>query len=357
MKPSEYRPHPSGLYLPLKAKVRGRLRWSVLDERGVPEVPRNPGGFALGPAEGVEQHNLITDLGLDHLPTYDALLLSTGASNGWRRYMAVGTGSTAPANADTELDAEVQRAASSGSFGDGANTYELDDTEDVWRCTSLVRRVVTMTADRNLTEFGLSPSASLDIGVRELLRDGSNNPITVSLLTGKSLRVDHSLIVELPAPEAGIPVTVNIEEYDAANNLENTISQDLIHGGHIRGSTFDATKAVNMFHVWNPKSNVTGIIAYSGAWPYQRIEGTFFGSQISVTGVLQPYTPGTHQLIKRWVVPEGRFNFAWTAVRVQPAQNASQDGGWVIVFSAPASYTKVNTDTLRIGLVSSWARA
>src|SRR5690606_34207051 len=118
----------------------------------------------------------------------------------FRRYLAVGTGSTAPDVTDDVLDNEVQRANSDGGFGIGANSAGLDDTLDLWWYESLVRRVVTMSDDRNLTEYGFSAAASVAINIRELLRDELGDPITVSLLTGKSLRVDHTIRVEMPAP-------------------------------------------------------------------------------------------------------------------------------------------------------------
>ena len=350
---------PGGLLLPMRATLKGRIRWQVLDERGVPEVPRNPSGFPLAPAEGVEQPNLITDLGLDQIAAYDCFHVTT--ASGWRRYLAVGTGSTTPANGDTTLDAEVQRAASSGSFSAGSNSYELDDATDVWRASSRVTRLVTMSADRNITEFGFSPVASGAIGIRELLRDGVGNPITVSLLNGKSLRIDHTLVVEIAAPEAGNAASININEFDAGNNLVNTIALDITHGGHWQ--TIDSVGSV--FNVWNPARSVTGIYLkrITADLPYGRQNVHTNNSTVSPGGnggvsgwTWEAYVPGAHERLQRVTLSAATENGTWHGFLVGGSFDDAWTG-WLVHFDSPATYTKVNTDTLRVGLVSSWARA
>lgn len=353
---------PGGLLLPMRATLKGRIRWQVLDERGVPEVPRNPSGFPLAPAEGVEQPNLITDLGLDQIAAYDCLNVTT--TDGWRRYLAVGTGSSTPANGDTTLNAEVQRAASSGSFSAGGNSYELDDATDVWRASSLVTRLVTMSADRNITEFGFSPVASGAIGIRELLRDGVGNPITVSLLNGKSLRIDHTLVVEIAAPEAGNAASININEFDAGNNLVNTIALDITHGGHVQLLT--GSHISDLFNVWNPNAapfniflkRITGERAYGRAAVYiNNSDNVSPGGAGGVSGwAWEAYVPGAHERLKRVTLSTATENGDWYGYLVSGDSDHAVSG-WLIHFDGPSTYTKANTDTLRVGLVSSWARA
>lgn len=352
---------PGGLLLPMRATLKGRVRWQVLDERGVPEVPRSPSGFPLAPAEGVEQPNLITDLGLDQIAAYDCFDVTT--TTGWRRYLAVGTGSSAPANGDTTLDAEVQRAASSGSFSAGGNSYELDDATDVWRASSLVTRLVTMTADRNVTEFGLSPAASGAIGIRELLRDGVGNPITVSLLNGKSLRIDHTLVVEIAAPEAGTPATINIAQYDAGNNLVGTTPLNVVHGGHLHLTASEAWP----FNIWNPYSvtsqavrRITSTLAYARRDAVTTQIDPNANTSSSHALSLGSYVAGTYQRTKRTTIAAGSLNAAWFGFIMSSNSSGNfptNRSGWLVLFDDPASYTKQNTDTLRLGLVSSWARA
>lgn len=389
MRASEFRRSEEGLYLPVHACLKGRVRWSTLDERGVPEVPRNPSGFALGPLEGVEQDNLITDLGLDHLAASSVTTIHTSA-NGWRSVLAVGSGSTTPDVTDTALDNELQRTSnSSGSFPYGANTGALDAVNDVWRITSFQTRIVTMSADRNLTEFGFVPGgmSGSNFVIRELLRDGGGSPITVSLLNGKTIRIDHTLFIEIPAPPSGLSGSVNIDEFDAANNPVSSVAYSWVGGLYVDTATSariagDSTNEVggfvssqpNIFAFWNPAlTQVTamGVSRLTVDKTYARTGiswsgGDQDGAVTTTTGALgnfawQGYTPGTHQRVKRATVPTGAGNAAWRGFVIRPsAANSGTNGstaGLLVDFDSPATYTKVNTDTLRVGIVSSWARA
>jgi hypothetical protein len=351
-----YSRSPGGLYLPLRATVRGHVRWQVLDERGVPEVPRTPSGVAVGPVEGVEQDNLITNRGLDGLAERNwdgtSTTLTGVQTQSWRRRLAIGTGSTAPNVTDTTLDNEVQREATSGTFPEGHNTHYLDEVTDEFVAESLVTRLATMTADRNVTEFGLSYETTGNIFVRELLRDGGGTPITVSLLNGKTLRVDHTLEVRLPAPVAGTPVTINIEEYDAGNNLVDTTPYGVIHGPYAEGATDSYISGV--FLIWNPAQNVSPVLhAITSAHAYNR--ATSSPSITSVGGMThETYVVGTYSRRRFHTVPTGIGNVTWYGYSVRAGSNHRQ---YVVAFDDPATYTKVSTDTLRAGLVSSWARA
>lgn len=364
---SEFRQSkPSGLFLPIRAGIRGEFRWQVLDERGVPEVPRSPSGFSLAPPEGVIQPNLITDHGMDRLSTMDIFTVAPNSTAAWRRRLAVGTSSTEPDDADTALGNEVQRDATSGSFSNGGTSYALDTDTDVFRAVSSVIRLVTMTDDRNLTEIGLAQDASNDIHIHELLRDGGGNPITVSLLNGKTLRVDHSAIVEIAAPSAGTSGVLDLEKYDAANTLEDTIAFDVIYGPRVQSATEQGDLAW-VFNVWNPSSvnthairRVTSAIGYSRAGSISQIDPNANSSGITTGLALGSYTPGTHERLKRVTVQTGALNAAWFGYMFSSSTSGNFSAnrcGFMVMFDDPASYTKVNTDTMRVGLLTSWARA
>ena len=364
-----YSRSPGGLLIPLHATLKGRVRWQVLDERGVPEVPRTPSGIPVGPVEGVEQPNLITNLGMDRFPTRNLFNLSPTQVPSYRKRLAVGTGSTAPDFTDTTLDNEVQRAQSSGTFSDGSNDYELDTdaTPNVYRATSLVTRVVTMTADRNLTEFGLADDASGDILIRELLRDGGGTPITVSLLDGKTLRLDHTFYVELPAPEDGQQTTINVEEYDAGDNLVATIPYDVTYGSVINGVT--ATQLGGVFNAWNPATAVgrwRAIIKDPVTWDRNGMlnnDGHFspsWGTGANMGALTQEvYTTGTYSRWERALADVGEGNHAWLGFIFagSTSYTPGRGTGAAFIFTDPLTYTKQNTDTLRVGMVRSWARA
>lgn len=377
-KPSESRRSnvtPAGLYIPLHATLRGRARWQTLDERGVPEIPRNPSGFAIGPIEGIENPNLITDLGLDNAAIRSVFPYATDASATWRNSFAVGTGSTAPAVTDTALVAEAQRAASPGSFANGSIRNGVDGVLNVLWCESTITRVVTMTADRNLTEYGLSHSASAgNLNIRELFRDGVGTPVTISLLNGKTIKLDHIIRVELPAPAAGLTGTVNIEEYDAANVLVSTTPYSYVFGPHgltdASPSTSDSSTHQRVIQVWDPAGSYinygtspslftnVGVRRISAAWTYAlntnpTTDPSGSGSLANVS--LQVYSTGTYTRLRRFTVPVGSGNAAWGGWQIN--LNDGLTRGWALYFTSPATYTKVNTKTLRVGLISTWARA
>jgi len=351
----------------------------VLDERGVPEVPRTRSGFAIGPAEGVEQPNLITDLGLDRIVEQD--VLETNLSNSitagrmWRRRLAVGTGSTAPDVTDTTLNAEVQRDATSGTFSAGSAVAELDTGDNVWRATVLVTRLVTMTADRNLTEWGFAQNTSGDIVIRELFRDDVGDPVTISLLDGKSIKLDHTLTIELPAPAAGNTATIGLDEYDAGNNLVASTPYDIVHGGvassltsgNILGSQW--TTGGGVFLAWNPYgtggASLTRIAVaktYAPS-PASGLSTDFEPSDSTSTKIAsftnEAYTSGNHELVRRATFPTGAGNAAWYGFGATASYSSEQyrREGWWVLFDSPATYTKASTDTLRVGLKSTWARA
>jgi hypothetical protein len=338
----------------------------VLDERGVPEIPRNPSGFALGPVGGISQPNLITNHGMNRIAQLNAFELSPTSGNAWRRWLAVGTGSAEPSVTNMTLANEVERAATSGTHPNGSNQYTLDTQNNVWRAESLVTRLVTMDENRNLTEFGFAQDITNDIVIRELLRDSQGNPITVSLLEGKTLRVDHTLIVELPAPAAGIPATININEYDAANNLVSSTPYDIVHGGHTRDSSPDGF--FNPLTVWNPSTvGLAALRRITTALSYGRTGRITTNTQMDPAGndsssfslALQSYTLGSYQRIKRVTIPTGSLNAPWYGYIISASSTFSgyNRAGWLVLFANPATYTKNDTDTLRVGIISSWARA
>lgn len=357
-KPSEsrrYRHSPGGLLLPMHATLKGRVRWQVLDERGVPEVPRNPSGFAIGPVEGVEQDNLITDNGMDKVAStsIDSTNVATGT---WRNRLAVGTGSVAPSVLDTALAAEAQRAASSGTFPNGAQSNAL--VGDVWTRVSTINRVVTMTADRNLTEFGFANDVAGDIIIRELFRDELGDPVTVSLLNGKSVLVAHTLSVAFPAPAAGTTVSIDVEEYDAANVLQATIPYDMTFG--IQSADFSsAPNGSILMALWAPNSvsSVAAAPIMAGSASYFR-DGATGVTASAVNMTLGTYTSGSYQRAKRVTYGAGSFTGQIAGFIIKFGAGTSSNAyGFRYVFSGPANYDKAASDSLRFGAVSTWARA
>ena len=366
-KHARYRRTPRGIVVPLNAAVRGVTTWQVLDERGVPEVPRTPSGVAVGPAEGITHTNLITNLGMDTIATRNVLSDATNA-NGYRRFLAVGTGSTAPDFTDTALDNEVQRASSNGGFGNGSQTWEALSADDVLRATILVNRVVTMTADRNLTEYGLGYETTANIMIRDLLRDGGGTPITVSLLNEKTLYLQHSLIIDLPWLTSGISDTMDLEEYDAGNNLVGTITFDTTYG--MRLGLNAPTGVERAFNVWRPDitDSTVGIRRLNTDIAWNRGVDSLTDGDISHLGNAQlypyvraAYTTGTYERAKVTTITPAQLNGDWYGyfygrVNTPTARSSWVTGLWV-KWEDNTPYVKQDTDELIISMLSTWARA
>jgi hypothetical protein len=230
-----------------------------------------------------------------------------------------------------------------------------------------------MTADRNLTEFGFSFANDTSVFIRELFRDGVGTPVTVSLLNGKIIRVDHELTVVIEVPAAGTAETIDIEEYDATNALTATLSYDVVYGLH---GVNDSTALGYLERMWRPD-----LIAWTQAVGFTRNAGmkrlkttetfarvgtvttsTQADAAVNSSIVLAVYSSGTYQRIKRATCPVGSDNAAWHGFLLaggdgEGTSALSQYSGFLLVFDDPATYTKVNTDTLRVGMISTWARA
>jgi len=351
-----------GLVFPLRTTVKGRVRWQVLDERGVPEVPRTPSGFAIGPAEGITQDNLITNFGMDQI-AIDRLLeniinTDPGEQSSLRHGLAVGTGSTVPAFTDTVLDAEVQRASSTGGFA-STEVQEYDSVAEEFRGIYTTPRVVTMSADRNLTEFGFyGKFSTASMSIRELLRDGGGTPVPVSLLTGKMLRLDHEITQFVPAPTAGTAGTLTVETYDAGNVLVSSVDFDYLMGPFANTLTGNSTAIRDMLEgTYSPSSTTLarGLSPMVAAKAYAVTHGSYTFPSGSLT--IDTYVPGSYERIARRLVPVASQNGPIYGMVAVNNQSLQYQGGWMASFTSPASFTKLDTQELRIAMKLTWARA
>ena len=359
---------PSGLIIPgLKATVRGEVRWQVLDERGVPEVPRNENGFAIAEAGGVAQSNLITNLGMDRMPSQSVFTTNPDSTSHWRRYLRVGTGSVEPAFADVDLGAQVESpSAAFLSFTPDTQTFALDTTDNVWRAVLTTRRTLQMTANRNLTEFGFSNVATAgDLRIRELFRDGGGVPVTVTVLSGKYIKVDHTLTIEIPAPAAGATVVRNIDTYDAGGALVSSVPYTLRYG-----LTTDVAGGGNIYWArsWDPAFaplamyRMRSSIAYerinAGSWTFNDSTGQFDGSDAASYG-LGGYVDGTYYRDKAaaWIPGEGAGTMHGYIANSLGTNTAFRPSGVFVHFDSPATYVRGELDLMTVASRSSWARA
>jgi hypothetical protein len=140
-----------------------------------------------------EQHNLILT------QTYDTLIAQAGFID-LNQYAAVGTGSTPPAATQTTLVNEVARTRRNDVGNTGYNnTITYTGTPGVYDILVVREFLEGQVGGQNLTEWGFSPNSASNsvLMCRELFRDGSNNPVVLTLASDQRLRLIYKHRVSL----------------------------------------------------------------------------------------------------------------------------------------------------------------
>jgi hypothetical protein len=312
----------------LEMGLKGRVLWELLNSSG--ETIQHG-----------EQDNLILNSGLD------AFAQNNGSTfSGFRSYLALGTGSTAPAVSQTALTAETgSRSILNDGFSSEETqtlTSDVPDDKFVWE-TRIVRTVTIATAV-NLTEFGFSANNSGTLSIRELFRDGANNPITISAQPGNIIKITHILQVRIPLN----PATLNLV-IAGANGGTHAVSATFFHNGTL-------TSQSGMMSVFSPASTNISFVDVGNTTSTANNTGLVIGAGAYRSGqcTLLGYTNGSYSRTKRCFFT--------------PAQNNTAHGGWVMfdattnqagfkMIKTSGTYTKQATDTLNINLTVSWARS
>ena len=191
---------------PMNTRVRVQpqhLRWEVGRYRE--RISSGPGGLGRSriwtPERAGEQHNLVLD------QTYDSLIAQSGFI-GLNSYAVVGTGSSAPATTQTGLDAEQVRTNTTVS----GQPDEISRVSDgVYRITRYREFSEAQVGGLNLSEWGFSPEAVAgnNLMSRELFRDGSNNPVAITLASDQRLRMIYATQLTLN-PVVSQAASINI---------------------------------------------------------------------------------------------------------------------------------------------------
>jgi hypothetical protein len=190
--------------LEIGARIRPQwLHWQVGRYRE--KLSFGPGGEGKAkvwvPEKEGEQHNLILDY------FYDTIIPNHGFI-GASQYAVVGRGSTEPDPSQIQLASEFAR---SNTLPDGeSNEIEALPTHGEY----IIRRVVEFSfggsGGINLTEWGFTPgNLSTGLMTRELFRDGSGNPVVLTLTTDQKLRLIYRYKVTV-SPTSPQDVAVNI---------------------------------------------------------------------------------------------------------------------------------------------------
>jgi hypothetical protein len=186
------------------------LHWQVGRYRE--KLSFGPGGEGRAkiwiPEREGEQHNLILT------QFYDSLIPQHGFI-GSSQYAAVGTGSAAPDPNQTQLANEIGTSSNPRrtNFVPSGESNEIEALATYGEYN--IRRVYEFTEAQvgglNLTEWGFSPVSSRNgpLMTRELFRDGSGNPVVLTLATDQRLRLIYRYKVTV-SPTSPQNVSVNI---------------------------------------------------------------------------------------------------------------------------------------------------
>jgi hypothetical protein len=341
--------------IPVHVGLRGAYSWRALNPDGTPtlvDVLDRHGAVLRRVSEGPVCSNLITNAGLDNLVGLVDLA-------SWRANLAVGTSSTEPDVTQIALGAEVQNGGTGVAVADSVNA-----SGDTLEVRARVGRQITMTADRNLTEFGLRPTAGSNISIRELFRDEFGEPVTLSLLNGKILQVNHEIAIDLP--RSGVFTSFDIEERDASNTLVSTTTHDIEIGwdsstvGTVaieRMVTLPAAVGTSFFPFFRRRESAVSLPG--------TLAGTFSAdsnrySPIHSSWSLSTYTGGSYARDRSITVPISSVNGVYRGFDYGEGNSsggANPVAGVMVRFITPATFEKLNTHTLAIAFRHTWGRA
>jgi len=197
--------------LEIGARIRPQwLHWQVGRYRE--KLSFGPGGEGKArvwvPEREGEQHNLILT------QFYDSLIPQYGFI-GPSQYAAVGTGSTAPNPSQTQLANEIGTSTDPRRTDfvpeEESNEIEALATPGEYNIRRVLEFTEAQVGGLNLTEWGFSPVSSYNgpLMTRELFRDGSGNPVVLTLDADQGLRLIYRYKVAV-SPTSPQNVSVNI---------------------------------------------------------------------------------------------------------------------------------------------------
>lgn len=171
----------------ITTSVRGKIAFELINRSGLI-------------VQSGECTNLITDAGLDHC-------MASGGLSTMAAYIAVGTGTRAPAVTDVSLEREVARTSQRLGLvpSEGATRYGGGH----WSMPFGVAFDYN-EANGNLTEFGASDWSSGAMLTRSLFKDASGNPIVITKTNETRLVIYYKLEIFI-TPNTPTRTSINID--------------------------------------------------------------------------------------------------------------------------------------------------
>lgn len=189
-------------------------------------------------------HNLITTLGLNRFG-------GEPAGNVYR-YCHVGTGTTPPANSDTQLVAFLANLSTDYPATSQSNSGSPDYYSSlIMKWTSAIGAL----GNNNLTEVGISGQTTNGLLFsRELIRDSGGDPTSFPIDTDEQLEVTYELRIYPKLTDTEAEITIGSTTYDTITRplaISNTTYWCPVSPGAFSGNT-------------SPVSGNTGIRLFSG---------------------------------------------------------------------------------------------
>lgn len=251
-----------------------------------------------------------------------------------------------------------------GTIPSGSTFTERDQVGGFWIFRSGMSHIVTLDNNANVNGVVLTDGNNAvtgDPNIIECIRDANGTAITVSMLAGKAVRVDS--VMEGRAPVAAKNVSLQIDEYDAGNQLIDTNSIDADFWlTHAAASDTNTQGIDSLFNALDP--NQSGLLQYArlldsaNHTPGARIPGTagFPANPSGTQTHVSEYVPGTRRLTKEATIPAASSVGAAHGFAFPYRSGTIYAGGPVLQFRDGATFTKEDTHTLRVGFEIHWDR-
>lgn len=205
--PTIYVPTWTEMYTQAGVGLRGEMEWELFERHNGKEVAVRRG----------KQRNLIMDAGIDFwFNNWTVTNENSKLYQSAKKYMAVGTGTTAPAVSQTTLAAQL------GNRNQWIAYPSIAPTGAVPYYCSIVYEFQEDQVNGDLTEWGLF-SAAIDgsMWCRELFRDENGDPVVVTKTDTQALRFTYKLYINRTADSSTSVITADGVEYTCITTIND----------------------------------------------------------------------------------------------------------------------------------------
>lgn len=285
------------------------------------------------------QKNLITDNGLD--------FFGRTPSGGFASACAVGSGNSAPATTQTQLDSIVEvkpRVSSTQSKG------FQDNPENLYIMSETTRFTFEGLNNANISELGLvsssSTKAAYSLHTRALIKDSGGNPTTISILSGETLDIYYKVYK-----------VVDVTDKTYVVNLGDGAGNDTPYNVVVRPALVGVTNQwENYWEVTGAASaNIVPTWVYTGDLVSFKSEPSVGGDRNSDASTsISPYVTGSHKIKLNVSIPLKNFDLSIRTFYVKSGFFRFQARYGSVANDTPI--VKTSKDKLNLAFEFSWGR-